>query len=537
MGKKGIIGLAVAGAICLIGLLVLSSTIVPSKDSSTETAGTMEASSGETAATPEQAGAEEESAEGEVIDSQESAELPTEEPEATESADKASKKNSKKNTSDSDKKASDKDAKAASDKKSTSNNKSSSKKNNSEKNNNSSNKDGGGAGTDSSNSGGGSNNSSGGNSSTGDSGTNSSENQQDTPKEEKNYKAALDGLTITSKDAECTVSGSKATITKAGTYTFSGKLSNGQVIVDTEKTSKVVIICQSMSLNCSNSAPLYIKSADAVTLQLAAGTSNSITDGTSYAFDTAVKEPDAALYSDEDLTIEGSGSLTITGKYQDGIASKNDIEIKQGTLQVTAADDGIRGKDGIKISGGTVKVISESHALKTTETVQSGAGNVEISGGEVSLDAVGDGIHATNQIKVAGGNTYIDAKNEGLDTDTSFLMTAGTMVIDGTKSSNHSIFDCPKGAVVNGGVFFAVGNAALSKPLSGSGTQKSLFFKASTEQPTDTVVKIEDSSGKTKYQHKATRKYQCVIFSAPSLSAGNYNIYQGNIKLGTTKVS
>lgn len=352
----------------------------------------------------------------------------------------------------------------------------------------------------------------------------------------KVHKSVIDGLTITSEEAECTISGRTATIKKAGTYTLRGKLSDGQVIIDTEKTSKVVIICDSMSLNCSNSAPFYVKSADEVTLKLAAGTSNSITDAASYVFSSSVKEPDAACYSEDDLTIEGTGSLTVTGKYQDGIASKNDVLIKQGEILVTAVDDGIRGKDGIDIRGGSVKVVCESHALKTTETNQSGKGIVEISGGSIHLDAVGDGIHATNQIKVSGGSTYIDAKNDGLDTDSSFVMTNGTMVIDGPKSNNHAIFDCLKGTMVSGGTFFAVGSSAMAKPLGTSGGQKALFYKAGSQQNTDTTVRLENPSGNTIYQHKATRKYQAVIYSAPNLEKGTYSVYCNSSKLGTCKV-
>lgn len=352
----------------------------------------------------------------------------------------------------------------------------------------------------------------------------------------KTHKSVVDGLTITSEQAACNVSGNTATIHKAGTYTLSGKLSNGQVIVDTEKTSKVTIICNSMSLNCSNSAPLYVKSADEVTLQLAAGTSNSITDASSYVFSSSVKEPDAACYSEDDLTIEGTGSLSVTGKYQDGIACKNDIVIKQGTIHVNAADDGIRGKDGIEIRDGSVNVTCEAHALKTTETSQSNKGLVEISGGSVHLDAVGDGIHATNQIKASGGSTYIDAKNDGLDTDSSFVMTGGTMVIDGPKSSNHGIFDCTKGTTISGGTFFAVGSSAMAKRPGTSGSQKALFYKANAEQNADTTVRVENQSGTTVYQHKTTRKYQAVIYSAPNLAKGTYSIYCNSSKLGTCKI-
>ena len=353
--------------------------------------------------------------------------------------------------------------------------------------------------------------------------------------EEKNttYQSTVGGLTITSEDATCNVSGNVATITKAGTYTMTGTLSEGQIIINTEKTSKIVIVCNKMSIACSNASPFYVKSADEIIFRLAAGTTNTISDGASYA---NVNGPNAALYSEEDITIEGSGNLKVTGKYADGIASKNDIYIKQGTLQVEAMDDGIRGKDGIEISGGTVNIVSESHALKTTETTDTSKGMVQISGGTVTMDATGDGIHATNQIKVSGGNTYIDAKNEGLDSDSSFVMTGGTLVIDGPKSLNHKIIDCTKGATIHGGTFFGVGSNTMTSGFGSGSGQKSLFYKAISEQQTDTTVKIYNPSGTEIYSHKVTRKYQCVMYSAPNLSAGNYTVYCNATKLGTCNV-
>lgn len=549
MGKKGLIGVSIAGGVCLIGLLAWSCIFMSTgQEKKTAQVAVSSESSDKAISSDQEDGTALQEDETGTIDS-DAQDLELNEGKGDSAEEVSSKKKDSAGKDTSIGKGDNSTKNGTSGKKTDQNNSSSGDKKKNSKSNSKNSKDSsngknGGAGTGS-NAGNNSNNSNSSNtnssstnsSDNGSGGSNSSQSSQNGQNQKDNsYKSVVDGLTITSEQAECSVSGSTATIKKAGTYTLTGKLSNGQVIVDTEKTSKVVIICQSMSLNCSHTAPFYVKSADEVTLQLVAGTTNSITDGASYTFSTAAKEPDAACFSEEDLTIEGSGTLIVTGQYQDGIASKNDIKIKQGTVQVTAADDGIRGKDGIEISGGSVKVISQSHGLKTTETLQASKGMVEIEGGSVHLDTVGDGIHATNQIKVSGGSTYIDAKNEGLDTDSSFLMTGGTMVIDGPKSSNHAIFDCTRGAVVNGGTFFAVGSSAITKSLGSSGSQKALFYKAPSEQETDTAVKILNASGKTMYQHKVTRKYQCVIYSAPDLVKGNYSIYCDSVKLGICKV-
>lgn len=549
MGKKGLIGVSIVGGVCLIGLLAWSLIFLSSnqKKKGTEISVVSESSEKTTSSTQENRTALQEDG-IEMVDS-DVQELEKKEGKGDAAETVSSKKKNHNENDTSVGKGDNSKKNGTSGRQSAQNNSSSGDKKKNSKNNNKDNKNSSGGKNGSSGSGSNANNNSN-SSNTNSSSTNSSGNgvgssdnsqsSQSGQSQNNNtdgiHKSVVDGLTITSEQADCTVSGSTATIKKAGTYTLTGTLSNGQVIVDTEKTSKVVIICKSMSLNCSHTAPFYVKSADEVTLQLAAGTTNSITDGASYTFSAADKEPDAACFSEEDLTIEGSGTLVVTGQYQDGIASKNDIKVKEGTVQVTAADDGIRGKDGIKISGGNVKVISQSHGFKTTENLQAAKGMVEIEGGSVHLDTVGDGIHATNQIKVSGGSTYIDAKNEGLDTDSSFLMTGGTMVIDGPKSSNRSMFDCAKGAVVNGGTFFAVGSSPLAKSLGSSSSQNTLFYKAPSEQETDTTVKIMNTAGKTVYQHKVTRKYQCVVYSAPELGKGNYSVYCDSVKLGNCKV-
>ena len=106
-----------------------------------------------------------------------------------------------------------------------------------------------------------------------------------------------------------TVTGQTATVNKAGTYSFSGTLDNGQIIVDVPKTDKVTLIFDGVRINCTYSAPVYVKSCDKITLTLAEETVNTLCDGNEYIYDTAGEnEPNAALFSDDDMKINGKGS-------------------------------------------------------------------------------------------------------------------------------------------------------------------------------------------------------------------------------------
>lgn len=184
--------------------------------------------------------------------------------------------------------------------------------------------------------------------------------------------AGSDATTITLAGTSASVEGTGAeaangsvTITAAGTYVISGSLSDGQIIVDTADADSVHIILNGVELTDSDSAPIYIKSAEKVILTLAEGTANTVTDGSTYTLNTD-EEPSAAIFSKADLTINGTGSLVVTANYNDGITSKDDLNIVSGTLDVKAADDGLVGKDRVYIEGGTISIDAVGDGIKST---------------------------------------------------------------------------------------------------------------------------------------------------------------------------
>jgi hypothetical protein len=122
-------------------------------------------------------------------------------------------------------------------------------------------------------------------------------------------------------------------ITEPGTYVFSGTLSDGQVVVDSAAEGKVRIVLSNASIINADGAAIDVRAADEVVIVLADGTSNSLTDGKGY--DTSAEDAaNAALFSMADLTIGGTGSLTVTGNTNDGISSKDGLVILGGTVTV-----------------------------------------------------------------------------------------------------------------------------------------------------------------------------------------------------------
>ena len=129
-------------------------------------------------------------------------------------------------------------------------------------------------------------------------------------------------------------------------------------------------------------------------------------------------EPNAALFSIADLTITGTGALTVNGNSNDGITSKDGLVIDSGTITVTAVDDGIRGKDYLVVNGGTVTV---DRGRRRAEVGQRDRrhGRLHLGdGGTVTVTAGDDGADAVGTINVATAPLTVASPNEGLEAAT-----------------------------------------------------------------------------------------------------------------------
>ena len=216
---------------------------------------------------------------------------------------------------------------------------------------------------------------------------------------------ALNGDSITAGEG-VSVTGSVATIQRTGTYRITGSLLDGQIVVDAPD-AKVHLVLDGASITCQTSAPLFIADADRVTLTLAEGSQNTLTDGESYVFADGEDEPNATLFSKDDLTINGTGALTIQANYNNGIGGKDDLYILSGTISVTAQNNGIKGKDSLVISGGNLSVTAGGNGLKSSNTEDASRGYILIEGGDITVSAGEDGVEAETYVTVSAGNLTI----------------------------------------------------------------------------------------------------------------------------------
>lgn len=222
------------------------------------------------------------------------------------------------------------------------------------------------------------------------------------------------------------VAGSTVTITAAGVYRLTGTL-NGQVVVDAPEDALVVLILDGATISSTTSAAIAVLSADDVAVHLAAGSKNSLSDASSYAEDADVN---AALFSEEDLTISGSGSLTVTGNGGDGITSEDDLAIIGGTITVVAADDALRGKDSLTIEDGVLDLnATAGHALKADNEEEVGRGYVVIDGGTLTATAGEDGINAQTDVVITGGDLTLSVADDGIHAEQILAIDGGVLTI------------------------------------------------------------------------------------------------------------
>lgn len=197
--------------------------------------------------------------------------------------------------------------------------------------------------------------------------------------------------------------GSTVTISAAGTYVLSGKL-NGSVVIDAGKDDLVHLVLNGAEISNASGSAIHSKQADKTIVTLAEGTDNLLSDGTTYATQATDEEdaPTAALFSQDSLTINGTGKLTVKGNSKDGITSKDDLKIVSGTLNITAADDGIVGRDLAAFKDGSITVEAGGDGIKTTNT-DTDKGYLVVQGGNFQISAVNDGLQAENSLLTTGG--------------------------------------------------------------------------------------------------------------------------------------
>ena len=314
----------------------------------------------------------------------------------------------------------------------------------------------------------------------------------------KSVTIKLNGTTATASSNSVKISGSTVTVTEEATYVISGTLSDGMIVVNAPETAKLQLVFNGVDITKSTSAALYIIEADKVFVTLTEGTENILANGGTF---TAIDDNniDGAVYSKQDLTFNGTGSLTVTSPAGHGIVCKDDLVFTGGTYTVNAASHGLDANDSVRIAGASFEIDAGKDVIHCENTDDTSKGFVYIASGTINGEAEGDGIAASAYLQIEGGNfdllvgggaengskassgnyggfmggghggmrpggnhgatTTTDAVSmKGLKAANSILISGGTFQIDSADDSIHSDVS----VTINGGTFeIASGDDAL----------------------------------------------------------------------------
>lgn len=208
------------------------------------------------------------------------------------------------------------------------------------------------------------------------------------------------------------------TISAGGTYRLSGKLTKGQVLVT--GSEKVKLYLDGVEITSPSGPALVCTNEKRTILSLAKGSQNILTDSADNA-DTEINGCNVsacALFAQDKLTINGSGSLTVTGSSVDGIVCKDDLKLVNGTITVEAAQDGVKGKDCVAMFGADLNVTAGNDGIKSTESNDDTKGFLQLEQGSATVQAGGDCLQAETLVWIADGTYHLTSSGTAVNTET-----------------------------------------------------------------------------------------------------------------------
>ncbi len=269
----------------------------------------------------------------------------------------------------------------------------------------------------------------------------------------KGAEITLEGTGARIHGSGVSASGSVVTISSPGSYSVKGILDDGCIIVNTgEVKGDVTLTLRGADITCLTGPAIHVIEAKNFDLVLENGTENRLVSGSPDSVPD-VKQDGAALFCEDDLDILGSGSLEICGYLNNGITCKDDLDVKDGTISVTAVNNGVKGSESVEILGGSLSVRAGNDGVKATSAKKEGKGFVSIEGGTLEITAGGDGISAESALTISGGELRVtstgesDGSSKAVKAKTLLTVSGGTLVLE---SRDHALH-CTGDILLSGG--------------------------------------------------------------------------------------
>lgn len=259
-------------------------------------------------------------------------------------------------------------------------------------------------------------------------------------------------------------------ITKSGKYELTGEMNEYSVIINAD--GPVTLYLNNVTISATQMAAIANISPNSLTIELADGTTNKLSDG-------GASDYDGCIYSTGALIINGkTGTLNVEGRQNEGegIATESsDMTINGGSINIYSVDDGLNaGGDG---------------------------GTITINGGDIFIQAGGDGIDSNKDLVINGGSIYAAGSSEG----------------------GNAGIDTDEGYSINGGTVVAFGADMLEKP-SDSSKQNTLVIALDKSYDVSAKVVLENSDGESLLEATAPNSFKTLIFSSDGLGYGIYKL-------------
>ncbi len=363
------------------------------------------------------------------------------------------------------------------------------------------------------------------------------------------------------------------TIADAGVFVVTGKLSDGYILVDADKTDEVQLVLNGVDIASSSYAAIAAMQSDKLTITLVTGSINSLSDGKTYTVET--EEANGCIFSNDNIIFDGGGTLNIVGNFNNAVASDDDIKVKSGTLNLSCVNDALNANEKIRVLGGTVNISAGDDAVHADELLEVSGGElnitqsyeglesaaIDISGGVVNIVSSDDGMNGAggvdasgtaaasagdaksgrgkdifasdgSSITISGGIVNIDAGGDGIDSNGSFIMTGGEVYVSGPTNDGNSPLDYNGSGTISGGILVAAGSAGMAQSLTAQSEQCVVMITYSKEQQPGDTIALMNASGETVVSYAPVKEYISAVLSAPGLIKGGvYTLYSGEAKL------
>ena len=353
-------------------------------------------------------------------------------------------------------------------------------------------------------------------------------------------------------------------ITKAGTYVLSGEF-DGQIITEVGDEDVVHLVFNGVNITNTTSSVINAATGKKVVITLVDGTTNTLSDGTSYEYADGEDEPDATLFVKNNLTINGTGSLNIDSNYTTAIKVKDNLIILDSKININSVGKAIKGKDSVTIENADITINAEDDGITTDGALVINSGNVnieksgevlegvsiDINGGNIDIVATDDGINARGLIddsatdaqkeaygeenqadtylRITGGTVNINASADGIDSNGQVYIDGGTVYVSGATSGPDVALYYNGKAVITGGTFVSTGIQEMAQTFDSSSTQNFITVYYDSTVAAGTEIKVTDKDGNTVLSYNADKEFTFAVISSDKLSTGEtYTVTAGD---------